>query len=342
MRTTNRAVFATTLNYPTRTEWVRRGHCLTTDGPGSLKSIARVLAAGRAGTTLVLNGFGTADRIAAALLARRRGGPTIILTDCTWKRGKTRVDRFWTAVGVAALSGPNVVFCVSSTDELAAFPKTWGIDPQRIRLVHWYHGLDDDQMREPATHTGPIFSGGRSMRDYRALLECAPLLPQQVLIAAPSSRLPAGDALPGNVRAEELTHEGFTAAMREASVVVVPLMDAPDRSAGQSTYLTAMAMGKLVIATDTIGVRDHIDHLQTGLLVAPNDPGALHAAIMWALDPANSEAVEEIRAAARVAARTRFSPDAHITAVLGIVDEVGQRTAAAPLSNRQTSLTGGP
>lgn len=320
------ADFATTLHEPLREEWVRRGACLTADQPTPVVRLARILAAARKRPLLVLDGSNVVDQVAAGVLARRRNGPTIILTDCTWKRGTSLVDRLTTAAGVASLRGKNVVLCVSSTEEVAIFSRNWRVDPSRIRVLRWYHGLTDEQLAHAPSHDGPVFTGGRSLRDYRALLSCAPSLSRPVVIAAPEPALPRGVPIPRNVRVTTLSHEEFLAAMRDACVVVVPLDSVPDRSAGQTTYLNAMAMGKLTIVTDTVGVREHVEGGITGLVVAPEDPDALERAIDWALNPVNAAAVNAIRLHARNRARTDFGPVSHFSALLKIVDEaLGQR-----------------
>ncbi len=315
------ADFATTLNYPLRDEWTRRATCITADEPNPAVRLTRILAAARSWPLLVLDGFNVVDRVAAGLLSRRRGGPVIILTDCTWKLGVSLGDRLLTAAGVAALRGKNVVFCVSSAQEVPIFSRNWRVDESRIRVVRWYHGLTDEQLARTPRHDGPIFSGGRSLRDYRALLSCASSLPRPVQIAASESALPPNVPIPRNVNVTNLSHDEFLTAMREASVVVVPLTNIPDRSAGQTTYLNAMAMGKLTIVTDTVGVREHVKDKATGLIVAPEDPDSLRRAIEWALDPANAEDVDKIRLRAQEHARTEFGPVGHISAVLEIVDE---------------------
>ena len=314
------ADFATTLDFPEREEWVSRGMCLTTDGPGPVVLFARIVRAARSGMLLVLNGFSVVDRLASAVLARRRGGPTIILTDCNWKRGVNPLDRLWTAAGIRSLRGRNVVFCVDSTETVDIFARIWSVDPSRIRVLHWYHGLTEEQLAQKPTHDGPIFSGGRSLRDYRALLSCAPSLSKGVLIAASRSALPADVPIPPNVRVVTLPHDGFISAMRDASVVVVPLVGAADRSAGETTYLDAMAMGKLTVVTDSVGVRDYVEDGRTVLLVPPGDPAALRSAIEWALDPANAMAVNKIRLNAQQRARSDFGQVSHVCQILEIID----------------------
>ena len=77
---------------------------------------------------------------------------------------------------------------------------------------------------------------------------------------------------------EEIPNDEFMAVVRRAAAVVVPLMDRRI-SAGQTVVLQAMAMGKLVIATNTAGTEDYIDHMVDGVLVPPGDVEEMRRAI---------------------------------------------------------------
>jgi glycosyltransferase involved in cell wall biosynthesis len=83
-----------------------------------------------------------------------------------------------------------------------------------------------------------------------------------------------------------------------------------------------MALGKLVIVTDSPGARDYVEDRSTGLIVPTHDAEALTAALEWALDPVNAAAVREITARARTAARERFSPAAHLASLMNVVERV--------------------
>jgi len=268
---------------------------------------------------MVLNGFGGPDRVAAGLIARRRHRPKVIFTDCTWKPGSHGLDRLATRAAFRAIDGPHVRFCVLSDDERQRFPTTWGVSPDRVLVCHWNHGLEQHELSQPVSDDGPIFAGGRSLRDYRALVAAAATMPFEVRIAADPSGLSGIDTLSPNVTVELIPEAQYLDLMRRASVVVVPLEDRSDRSAGQMTYLAAMALGKTVIVTDTLGVRDYIEPDRTGLIVPPNDPRALQDALLWSQDPVNRQAVW-VQGRARATVREKFSPDRYVSNLLAIVD----------------------
>ncbi len=78
----------------------------------------------------------------------------------------------------------------------------------------------------------------------------------------------------------------FAKVVEDAPFVVLPL---PERwqSLGQLTILFSMAMGKSVVATDVMGIRDYVEDGKTGLLTPPGDADALAAAMQRLLDNPN-------------------------------------------------------
>jgi glycosyltransferase involved in cell wall biosynthesis len=77
--------------------------------------------------------------------------------------------------------------------------------------------------------------------------------------------------------------------------------------------LEAMRAGVAVIGTDVVGTRDVLDHDRTGLLVPPDDPEALAAAVLALLDDPARRA--RLAAAGRAAQQERFSLEGMAAAV---------------------------
>ena len=143
------------------------------------------------------------------------------------------------------------------------------------------------------------FSAGYALRDYDLLLEAAPLISAPIWIGTHPALLGHRAAgMPSNVTVSHVPRGEFLERLRRASAVVVPLERRQDRSAGQTTYLTAMALGKIVVVTDSIGVSDHIEDGRTGFIVPPGDSRALAAAITAVLDPAENERMTAVATAA--------------------------------------------
>jgi glycosyltransferase involved in cell wall biosynthesis len=66
--------------------------------------------------------------------------------------------------------------------------------------------------------------------------------------------------------------------MARCLAVVIPLENRLI-SIGQSVLLQAMTLGKAVIVTRVNGTEDYLEHMETGIFVPPNDPGAIAAAV---------------------------------------------------------------
>ena len=69
-----------------------------------------------------------------------------------------------------------------------------------------------------------------------------------------------------------------------------------------------MVLGKPVVVTDALGVRDYVEDRRTGLIVPPGDPAAMRAALDWLLDPANASEVRAMGERARAVASSASGP----------------------------------
>jgi hypothetical protein len=287
--------------------------------------MSRLLRGARGRRALVLDGsVGPGDLyvdlLAAIAIRRRPGEPKtpIVLGECQWKLGGSRLDRLTTRLGLRALDGPRVAYCVLTQWERERFAGTWGVDPERVFVTPYCHTLSDADLAAPTSTDGPVFAGGNSLRDYGPLLAAAEQVGVPVTLA---TKLVEGP-LPANVTAGPVPYERFFELLRNARLVVVPLAGREDRTAGQQTYLNAMALGKAVIVTDSPGVREYVEDGHTGIVVPPGDPAALARAMRWALDPANADAVARMTATAAETARTTFSPDRYAQALLTVAEEI--------------------
>lgn len=286
--------------------------------------IRRVLTPRRRHRLVVLNGAERVDQIAAILIRLLPRPPAVLLSDCAWKTG-SRLERTVNRVGARLLDGAETFYCVTSTDEVRIFPQTWGVDPGRVFFTPFCVTLPDEELDEPAVrHDGGIFAGGDSMRDYGPLLETAGELPARVTLA--TSSLPSGqDDLPPNVIAGPVPHDEYQRLLRDSTAVVVPMAPMAERSAGQQTYLNAMALGKVVVVTDTPGARDYVRDGETGIIVPAGDSKAIATALRWVLDPANAAEVENIRRRARATVLSEFRGRDYRNRLLEIVETISTR-----------------
>ncbi len=317
----NRKPILSTLRYWGYPQWTGRVDILDRGHFSKLAFLRRLVAASRSYSTVVLTGTTHWDQIAAILIGHLPNSPRLVMTDATWTRGTSGLDRLINWLGMRAMDGPHITYCVLSSHERATFPKTWGVDHARVRFTPFCYTMTENDLELPTRDDGGVFAGGESFRDYDPLIRAARSIDVPVVIAAsPPEGWPR---LPPNLRIGRITHRAFLESMRFATVVVVPLQSDTDRSAGQQTYLNAMALGKPVVATDSPGVRDYVEEGVTGLVVPPGDEQAMERALRWVLAPEHREDVDRIRTRARDVVRLRFSRERYIECILRVVDEGG-------------------
>lgn len=275
------------------------------------------------------------DLLAAGWLSHRQRPPLVVIGDCTWETGSATLARTLGRVRVSpdtssrllsraaratirALDGHDVHFCVLSREEQASFPERWGVDPGRVHFTPFCVTLPRGHLDPGLSDGRSVFAGGDPLRDYDVLVSAARGLDAVVTIA---SRRFTVDGSPTNVRVGPLEPEDYVRAFRAASVVVVPLKAGTQRSAGQQTYLNAMALGKPVVVTDATGVRDYVEHGRTGVIVPPDAPEAMRDALGWVLSAAHQPEVRAMGERAREAALGSFSIDHYARALLDVVDQ---------------------
>jgi glycosyltransferase involved in cell wall biosynthesis len=256
------------------------------------------------------------DELILAAVAARRGTP-VLLMDCIWEPGSRRLSRLFGAtpmlgvdllpVGatrpftalIGAFDHPRLHYAVLSTYERDHFSHTWGVDRDRVHFTPYFATA----ARATALDDGPtVFAGGDSLRDYRPMVEAAPMIHGDVFIA---TRLAMPNSAASNLTTRPVTPREYRALSNGARIHVVPLLADSLRSAGQQTYLNAMALGRPVVVTDAPGVRDHIEHGVTGFIVPPNDPNELAATVNALL--ADKARAERVGATAKRAILSKYT-----------------------------------
>ena len=269
------------------------------------------------------------DLIAAILLGGRRRPPQIVMAETAWDLGSAPLSRLFgidgfrfasvARSGVKALDGEHVTYCVFSEEERDLFTATFGIPRERVACVRFAHSLWS-RADGPVGDGGYVFAGGDSLRDWETLVAAVGALDVPVRIGT-NNPLPA---LPGNVTGGPVTPHEYDELLADARVVVVPMRAAVRRGAGLITYLNAMALGKPVIVADTPAAREYVEHERTGILVPPEDPAALRAAVEWAFDPANADEVGEMGRRARESVR---HPNEYWQSLRDVAERAARRTA---------------
>jgi len=233
--------------------------------------------------------------------------------------------------------GPNVHYCFLSTTEADLVAIEANVPRSQIHFTPFCTQLPLDILAELREIAGTaarresgrelkVFSGGNSLRDYETLIAAAKDSEANFLIA--SSNRHQFD--PRNITFGYFSHHDFFREMARSDVVVVPLLDVPGRSVGQQTYLNALALGKPLIVTDVIGVRDHLVAGRHALLVPPGDVDAMRRALDWMADPHNREArAEMVEQGLKLAADMTFAHYAARLAKLLLTIQCGTTQALA-------------
>jgi hypothetical protein len=337
--------FATALDYDFPADRAARVTLLASAEPASrglralradLLRLGRVLRAARTHPALLLESKGGwlyPDVVAAAVLGllAPRHRPKAVLMGEMWEPDGGLAG--WLERRLLRLADRAIdLYAVQSSEELAAFPRLWGIDPDKLRLNPYFYHFDDvEQLAAATTDGGFVFAGGDSLRSYDALVEAARRVPQ-LPVKARTRLLDGRDDLPANVEAGRVAPARFFDEMRAARAVVVPLKPGLSRAAGQQTFLNAMFLGKPTIVADGFGVRDHITDGVDGW-IADGSVDGYAAALRWVADDAAAAARARLGAAARATAR-RFHFDAHAGRLVDLVAEClrADARAGAPAS----------
>jgi glycosyltransferase involved in cell wall biosynthesis len=160
-----------------------------------------------------------------------------------------------------------------------------GIPGQTLRLIPFHA---DHRFYRPLAHVAvrddQICAAGLEWRDYPTLIDAvADQSELSVRLAAASPWSKHGNetetrTLPSHVQARRYDYRELRELYAESAFVVVPLYE-NDFQAGITTILEAMAMGKAVIVTSTVGQVDVIEEGVNGLYVPPGSVEGWRAAI---------------------------------------------------------------
>lgn len=321
--------YVTTLPAPWHARWSRRTR-LVRPHDGRLRALSGIARHDDAAIVHGASGAraGYVDLLGAGALARR--GHPVLIAETTWQPGSRtlerragrshpeagvdrdpRVGRSLTRAAVRAIDHPKIHYAILSRAERRTFPGIWGVDPSHVHFTPFCATIG--RVEPPDERAPRVFSGGDSLRDYRALVAARDSLQWPLTVG---TRL-YGAGGPAGVG--PLSPDVYAASAVRAAISVVALRRDTVRSAGQQTYLNAMMLGQAVVVTEAPGVRDYVDDGRTGLVVA-NEPGALAEAINGLIaDPARRDALGR---AARAAVLARFRAADYFARLLDLADRL--------------------
>lgn len=246
--------------------------------------------------------------------------PVVVLAGDMWNRGGTL--KYFFQKTIIRLADPSIQrYAVQSLGEGKIFANLWGISSEKVRVCIYNYTFTDEEINAgELAAKGYIFAGGNPSRDYDLLMETALQLPHRQFVIA-TRVLNGREDIPSNVRVVQASHTEFIRLMREADMVITPLVAGRTKSAGQQTYLNAMRMGKISIVNgkDVFGVTDYIQSYVNGIVTDGTLNGFCEA-VEWVYAPANLETVNKIKQAARETVK-EFSYERYLCTMAVIVEE---------------------
>ena len=164
----------------------------------------------------------------------------------------------------------------SALAEVDIYSRSLGIPRERFRFVSFHTNVVNPG--PVGEEQGYAFSAGRTGRDYDVLARAAEGLDMDLVVLGDAVSL-EGVTFPSRTKVlVEQPYERYLQLLHGCDFIIVPLSEVT-RSRGQVVILEAMAIGKPVIVTETIGTVDYVESGENGLLVPPGDAEALAAAM---------------------------------------------------------------
>jgi glycosyltransferase involved in cell wall biosynthesis len=233
--------------------------------------------------------------VPAALRSRLPGEPDAVFGVIWWTEPDAPIGRRGRMLAKKALQKAAGVWAMS-TAQLGVLERDWGVDAQRLHLLHM--GIDADFWHANEARQEPnlvVGAGNDRHRDHPLLVEAMTRLrrrrPEVRLELVTHQRVSVLPEL--GKRHPHLTHPEMRELYGRASVVAVALKPNFHLS-GLSVMLEAMACSCPVVVTDSPGLSDYLRNGETGLVVPVGNAEALAKAVEELLvDPDRARALAE-------------------------------------------------
>lgn len=207
----------------------------------------------------------------------RRGAP--VATGLIWLTDPAAGSAAARRAAARLLPRAGLVWTLAGPQVAAAI--RLGARADRVRFLPF--GIDTDFFTEAADTRDPdlVFSAGNDRhRDHALLVSALGTVarnrPGTKLLLA--TRQPVELPAELGVRKPAIAHPEMRSAHQRAAVVAVATRP-NDHASGVTVVLEAMSTGAAVVCSATEGMSDYVEHGVTGLLVPPDDPQRLAAAV---------------------------------------------------------------
>jgi glycosyltransferase involved in cell wall biosynthesis len=224
--------------------------------------------------------------------------------------------RYWRAKRAFqeyVFSSVDIVF-VSSTEEIAAYAERLNKPTEHFRFVPFNTNVMEPRVMGRGTY---VLSAGRSGRDYRVFADAMKDLDVEAIVVSDRPSV-EGIVFPANVTVLiDVALSRYYDLLYNSRLVAIPLKRLA-RSTGQVVMLDAMAAGKPIIATETVGTKDYIRPGVNGILVPPEDPISLRNAIRLLLDSRELEDRFSINNLESV--KEHYTLDTYVRSILGAAE----------------------
>jgi glycosyltransferase involved in cell wall biosynthesis len=180
-------------------------------------------------------------------------------------------------------------FVVFSKMEIDLYSQHFDLPQERFKMIHWAVEAPRFESSEIKSLAEQPFvcALGSQARDYAIFMNAASLLPsiRFKVVAWPQNL--QGLSIPRNVEVFcNIPRQQAMNILGASQFMVLPLRNSAT-PCGHVTIVSAMHSGKAVIATDSVGIRDYLQHGVTGKLVEPSEPKRLAEEILRLWDDAD-------------------------------------------------------
>lgn len=225
-----------------------------------------------------------------------------------------------------AAFGSADLLVTSALGEIDIYSERLGIPRERFRFVLFHTNvLNPGQV---GRERGYAFSAGRTGRDYVLLAEAVRGLDLDLIVLGDAASLENVEFPSCTQVLTDEPYERYLELLHGCDFVIVPLNEVRS-SRGQVVILEAMAMGKPVIATETVGTVDYVDSGENGLLVPPGEAAPLRSAIQSLSEDASLRAQFSERGLEAVQRHTFRS---YVETILGHVEHTIENAPARETS----------